>query len=173
VVQATPQPVTVTAPDGTEHQVHRIGIAAQSGPYGPLESVGLAVKETGVLSWMTLSAVGEMITGERGTEELGGPLRIAQMSGDVAQVGAVAVLWFMAILSINLGLINLFPVPMLDGGHLMFYGVEALRGRPLGERAQEYGFRIGLALVLTLMLFATWNDLVHLEVVAFLKDVIS
>jgi regulator of sigma E protease len=79
----------------------------------------------------------------------------------------------MAILSINLGLINLFPVPMLDGGHLMFYGVEALRGRPLGERAQEYGFRIGLALVLTLMLFATWNDLVHLEVVAFLKDVIS
>ena len=81
--------------------------------------------------------------------------------GEVAQGGIVALLWFMAVLSINLGLINLFPVPVLDGGHLLFYAAEAIRGKPLGQRAQEYGFRIGLALVLTLMVFATWNDLVH------------
>jgi regulator of sigma E protease len=85
----------------------------------------------------------------------------------------VPFVWFLAILSINLGLINLFPIPMLDGGHLMFYAVEAVRGRPLGERAQEYGFRIGLAFVLTLMVFATWNDLNHLAVVDFLRGLIS
>ena len=83
------------------------------------------------------------------------------MSGQVAQISVVAVVWFMALLSINLGLINLFPIPMLDGGHLLFYAFEAVRGRPLGERAQEYGFRIGLALVLGLMVFVTWNDLVR------------
>jgi regulator of sigma E protease len=79
----------------------------------------------------------------------------------------------MAVLSVNLGLINLFPIPVLDGGHLLFYFAEALRGRPLGARAQEYGFRVGLALVLTLMVFATWNDLVHLRVIAFLKGLVS
>jgi regulator of sigma E protease len=86
------------------------------------------------------------------------------MSGQVAQTGLVSVIWFMAVLSINLGLINLFPVPMLDGGHLLFYAIEGVRGRPLGERAQEYGFRIGLALVLTLFVFVTWNDLSRLLV---------
>jgi regulator of sigma E protease len=95
------------------------------------------------------------------------------MSGEVYQVGIVALLWFMAILSINLGLINLVPIPMLDGGHLLFCAIEAIRGRPLGARAQEYGFRLGLALVLTLMLFATWNDLVQLKVVAFFKGLVS
>ena len=95
-------------------------------------------------------------------EDLGGPIRIAQMSGQAAEIGYTALIYFAAVLSINLGLINLFPVPMLDGGHLLFYAIEALRGRPLGERAQEYGFRIGLALVLTLMVFVTWNDLVRI-----------
>jgi regulator of sigma E protease len=85
----------------------------------------------------------------------------------------VAILWFMAVLSINLGLINLFPVPVLDGGHLLFYAAEAVRGKPLGQRAQEYGFRIGLALVLTLMVFATWNDLVHLRIVEFVKGLVT
>ena len=105
-----------------------------------------------------------MITGSRSTDELGGPIMIGEMSGRVADFGIVAILSFMAILSINLGLINLFPVPMLDGGHLLFYAIEAVRGRPLGERAQEYGFRIGLALVLTLMVFVTFNDLSRLNV---------
>ena len=109
----------------------------------------------------------------RTTDELGGPLRIAQMSGEVAQGGIVAIVWFMAVLSVNLGLINLFPIPVLDGGHLLFYAAEAIRGKPLGHRAQEYGFRLGLALVLTLMVFATWNDVVHLGVVEFLKRLVS
>ncbi|MGP1395824.1 MAG: RIP metalloprotease RseP [Inquilinaceae bacterium] len=172
-VQATPEMATVTLTDGQEVQVPRLGLVAETGPYGPLEALGQAATETASITWLTLSGVGEIIAGDRGAEELGGPLRIAQMSGNVAQIGVVAVLWFMAILSINLGLINLFPVPMLDGGHLMFYAFEAVRGRPLGQRAQEYGFRIGLALVLTLMIFATWNDLVQLQVVAFFRNLIS
>src|SRR3954447_26047344 len=110
-----------------------------------------------------------MIAGTRGTEEIGGILRIASMSGQVAQDGFASQVWFVAVLSINLGLINLFPVPVLDGGHLLFYAAEALRGKPLGQRAQEYGFRIGLALVLTLMVFATWNDLVHLGIGSLFK----
>jgi len=78
-----------------------------------------------------------------------------------------------ALVNISLGMINLFPIPMLDGGHLLFYAIEAVRGRPLGDRAQEWGFRIGLALVLSLMLFATWNDLVSLNVIQFLKHIFA
>ena len=121
----------------------------------------------------TLGALGEMIVGSRGTEELGGPLRIAQMSGQAAEVGLVFTIWFMAILSVNLGLINLFPIPMLDGGHLLYYFIEAIRGRPLGDRAQEYGFRIGMALVLSLVLFVTWNDLIHIRVIDFVKSLVG
>ena len=86
-----------------------------------------------------------MIMGTRGSDELGGPLRIAEMSGHIAEEGAWALVWFMAIISVNLGLVNLFPVPLLDGGHLMFYGFEKLFGKPLNERVQEAGMRIGLA----------------------------
>ena len=107
-----------------------------------------------------------MISGTRGTEELGGPLRIAQLSGQVAQLGAASLISFIAVLSVNLGLINLFPVPVLDGGHLVFYLAEALRGRPLPQRAQEYGFRAGLAFLACLFVFATWNDLTHLGTVS-------
>ena len=102
-----------------------------------------------------------MISGQRGTEELGGPLRIAQLSGQVAQLGLASLVSFIAVLSVNLGLINLFPIPVLDGGHLLFYLAEAIRGRPLPARAQEYGFRAGLALLAGLFIFATWNDLTH------------
>lgn len=172
-LEVMPRETTFDTPEGETIELYRIGIAAETGPFGPLRAVGEAAHETVALTALTLSAIGEMIVGDRGTDELGGPIRIAQMSGDVAQIGVVALIWFMAILSINLGLINLFPVPMLDGGHLLFYAAEALRGRPLSERAQEYGFRIGLALVLTLMLFVTWNDLVHLRVFDFLKGMIS
>ena len=121
----------------------------------------------------TLDALGQIISGNRSTDELGGPIMIAKVSGQVAEDGMVTVFWFMAVLSINLGLINLFPVPMLDGGHLLFYVYEAIRGKPLGEKAQEYGFRVGLAMVLSLMIFATWNDLVQLQVVDFFIDLFS
>jgi regulator of sigma E protease len=113
------------------------------------------------------------VVGSRTTEELGGPLRIAQMSGEIAKDGVVPVIWFTAVLSINLGLINLFPIPLLDGGHLVMYGIEALRGRPLTERSQEVAFRFGLVVVLSLMVFATWNDLVQLNVIEFVKGLVS
>lgn len=172
-LQAVPEMRTFPLEDGGEVQVPMLGLSPHAGPYGPLQSIGMGVSETFALAGLTLRAVGEMITGTRGTEELGGPVRIAQMSGDFAQLGIVALLWFMAILSINLGLINLFPVPMLDGGHLVFYAVEAIRGRPLSPRVQEYGFRVGLALVLTLLVFVTWNDLVELQVFALIRNLFS
>jgi regulator of sigma E protease len=140
---------------------------------GPLSAIANAGEETLSITVGTLEAVGQIITGRRNAEELGGPLRIAQMSGKVAERSFDQVLWFMAVLSINLGLINLFPIPVLDGGHLLLYGIEAIRGRPLGERTMEIGFGIGLAMVLCLMLFATWNDLVHLNVVEYVKGLVS
>lgn len=172
-VRAEPTLQEVETTDGGTVEMPMLGISADTEVRGPIAAVGMAVDETVSLTWFTITTIGEMIVGERGTEDIGGPIRIAEMSGTVAQIGIVALVWFMAVLSINLGLINLFPIPMLDGGHLLYYAVEAVRGRPLGERAQEYGFRIGLALVLMLMVFATWNDLVHLEVVDYIRDVIS
>jgi regulator of sigma E protease len=100
-------------------------------------------------------------------------LRIAQMSGQMAQGGLASMVFFLAALSINLGLINLFPIPMLDGGHLLFYFIEAIMGRPVNEKAQEYSFRFGLILVLLLMVFVTWNDLVQLEVFEYFKNLVS
>jgi regulator of sigma E protease len=117
------------------------------------------VTQTWTVTAETISGVAQMIAGQRGTDELGGPLRIAQLSGQVAQEGVGYLVPFIAVLSVNLGLINLFPIPVLDGGHLLFYLFEALLGRPLPPRAQEYGFRAGLALLAALFIFATWNDL--------------
>jgi regulator of sigma E protease len=121
----------------------------------------------------TLKGLWQMVAGERSSQEVGGALRIAKMSGDVAQLGLISFIAFAAALSVNLGLINLFPVPLLDGGHLVYYAIEAVRGRPLGDRAQEFGLKVGLALVLSLMLFATWNDLVYLKVVDFVKSLFT
>jgi regulator of sigma E protease len=110
----------------------------------------------------TLSYIGCVIVGRKSADQLGGPIRIAQMSGQVASLGFIPLLQLAGVLSVSIGLLNLFPIPLLDGGHLLFYLIEALRGRPLSERAQEVGFRIGLAIVLMLMIFATFNDIVHL-----------
>ena len=173
---ATPQSSTVTDRFGNTYTIGLLGITRPGLDYrreGPATAIWQAVHETWDLTASTLTGVGQMIAGVRGTDDLGGPLRIAQMSGEVAQTGVVALIWFLAVLSVNLGLINLFPIPLLDGGHLLFYGIEAILGRPLDERMQEYGFRIGLALVLSLMVFATWNDLVHLRVVEFFRGLIS
>src|SRR6266566_4584136 len=131
-------------------QIGQLGIRGGGTKYiqrDPGSAVVSAVSETWNLSATTLQAMWQMVIGTRTTDELGGPLRIAQLSGEIAQGGFVPLLWFMAVLSVNLGLINLFPVPVLDGGHLLFYAAEAIRGKPLGQRAQEYGFRVGLALV--------------------------
>jgi regulator of sigma E protease len=141
--------------------------------HDPFTAVYQAGKETLFLTGGSLKVVGQMISGSRNTDELGGPIRIAQMSGEFARVGLVPLIWFTALLSINLGLINLFPIPMLDGGHLLFYAIEGIRGKPLGEKTQEMGFRIGLAFVFGLMIFVTINDLVQLHFFEFVKELIS
>jgi regulator of sigma E protease len=122
------------------------------------------ITETWRVTAETAHGIAQIFIGGHGAGEIGGPLRIAQLSGEVAAMGATSLISFIAILSINLGLINLFPIPVLDGGHLLFFAVEAIRGRPLPARAQEYGFRAGLALLAGLFIFATWNDLTHLGI---------
>ncbi|MCC6949100.1 MAG: RIP metalloprotease RseP [Bradyrhizobiaceae bacterium] len=169
-------PLTAT-PKLQEHKdnfgnVHRIGMLGLSRSttaadivterYGPIESVKLGVAETWFIVERTISYIAGIVTGRESADQLGGPIRIAQISGQVATVSFAALLHLTAVLSVSIGLLNLFPVPLLDGGHLVFYAIEAIRGRPLSERAQEYGFRVGLALVLMLMLFATWNDILQL-----------
>lgn len=175
-ITVTPDPITETDRFGNEISFGRLGIQSNQTTVeklDPLNAVMVATTETFSIVEQTLDAVGEMIIGVRGTEELGGPLRIAEMSGTVAQSGLVMTLWFTAVLSINLGLINLFPVPILDGGHLMFYALEAIRGRPLGERAQEWASIAGLSLVVMLMLFVTWNDLMRFDIVGYLGSLVG
>jgi regulator of sigma E protease len=152
--------------------VHRIGILGisrstaaedlKSQPVGPLQAVALGAEETWFVVDRTLSYIGGVIVGREAADQLGGPIRIAQISGQVASIGFVALIHLAGVLSVSIGLLNLFPIPLLDGGHLLFYAIEATRGRPLSERAQEVGFRIGLAIVVMLMIFATFNDIVHL-----------
>jgi regulator of sigma E protease len=147
------------------HQIGLLGVRGGATEYrhvGVPEALWGGVRQTWLITSETFKGVAQMIGGTRGTEELGGPLRIAQLSGQVAQLGIASLVSFIAMLSVNLGLINLFPIPVLDGGHLLFYFAEALRGRPLPARAQEYGFRAGLAVLASLFVFATWNDLTHL-----------
>jgi regulator of sigma E protease len=175
-IPVTPEVVRMTDRLGGEHVLGRLGITSSQQAYRdlpPLKALQEAVKEAWGLSIGTLKGVGQMIIGVRGTDELGGPIRIAEMSGKVAREGFAAFVWFLAVISVNLGLINLFPIPLLDGGHLAFYLAEGVRGRPLNERTQEYGSRVGLLLVVSLMLFATWNDLVHLRVISFLRGLFS
>ena len=169
-----PKWLTVTDKDGVVRQVGGvIGVSPHASfrqQHGVFDAFVQAVRETYNLTTATFTAIGQMFAGTRSTRDLSGPLRIAEISGDMAQNGTYTFFWFLGVLSLHLCLINLMPIPMLDGGHLLFYGFEALRGKPLGQRAQEYGFRIGLALVITLMVFATWNDLVHLKVIESIRS---
>lgn len=148
---------------GRTSRIGRVGVVAASErefrQLGPIAAVVEAVESVWETVTATLQAVGDMITGDRSVAELRGPAGIAHLAGEVAQIGIVSLVNFAAFISISLGLINLFPIPMLDGGHLLFYAVEAVRGKPLGEAAQEIGYRIGLGLVVTLMVVATFNDL--------------
>ncbi|KAA5601109.1 RIP metalloprotease RseP [Blastochloris sulfoviridis] len=130
--------------------------------YDPFTALWMGVQESWFVIDRTVAYIGGLISGSESADQLGGPIRIAQLSGQVAGIGLVALLNLTAVLSVSIGLLNLFPVPMLDGGHLLFYAIEAARGRPISERAQEMAFRVGLALVVMLMVFATWNDIVHL-----------
>ena len=145
--------------DGGGGKLGVLGIAGALRPVGPAGAVVDGIQHTWDVAVQTLAGVWQIITGQRGTAGLGGPLKIAQLSGQVAQHGIGSLVSFIALLSVNLGLINLFPIPILDGGHLVFYAVEAVRGRPLPPRALDYGFRAGLALIACIFLFVTWNDL--------------
>ncbi len=175
---ANPRITEMTDMFGNVRKVPVLGIGAAADStevvqHGPGSALVEAVRETGGMVSATLEGLGQMITGVRPADELGGPLRIAKEAGQASQLGFATIVMITILLSINLGLINLFPIPLLDGGHLVFYAVEAVRGRPLGERAQEYGFRIGLFVVLALMIFATSNDLVDLKVWEMIKGVAS
>ena len=139
----------------------------------PLEAVWQGVTHTAFVVEQTFAYIGRMIIGQESADQLRGPIGIAETSGQIATAGIVALMMLTGLLSVSIGLLNLFPVPLLDGGHLLYYAVEAVRGRPLGEEAQEYGFRIGLALVMTLMIFATWNDLSRLQVFSFIGGLFS
>ena len=124
-----------------------------------MEIVPQSVRYTAALTGSMIDGLGQILTGARSTKDLGGPLKMAQIAGQQASLGPFEFIQLLALFSINLGFINLLPIPMLDGGHLLFYAAEAVRRRPVRERAQEWAFRGGLAFLLALLLFATVNDL--------------
>ena len=166
---ATPQLREVKDNFNNVHKIGVLGISRSATPgehalerVDPATGLWLGVKETWFVAKSTILYIGDIFTRRASADQLGGPIRIAQISGQVATIGLAALVHLTAVLSVSIGLLNLFPVPMLDGGHLLFYTVEAIRGRPLSERSQEMGFRVGLALVLMLMVFATYNDILHL-----------
>jgi regulator of sigma E protease len=167
-IEATPELRVINTPFGKQ-RLGILGIQASRDPsdittkrYGPLRSLRLAFDDIWFVIDRTFAYVGGLIAGRESADQLSGPIRIAQVSGEVAHAGLLALFNLAAVLSVSIGLINLVPIPLLDGGHLLYYGVEAVRGRPLSERAQELGFRIGLAIVVLLMLFTTVNDVLHL-----------
>lgn len=167
---ATPERKEITDHFGNVIRLGLLGIQRSASPedwtlkrHDPLTAFGMALKESYFVVSRSLGYLYDVVTGREAADQLGGPIRIAQVSGQVASAGFVALLNLAAIISVSIGLLNLFPIPMLDGGHLLFYSIEAIRGRPLSESTQEIGFRIGLAFVLMLMIFATWNDLIHLK----------
>ncbi len=169
MLKATPALKEVKDNFGNVQRIGVLGISRSMAPedlklhpVSPPRAIWMSVQETWSVIDRTLGYIGGVIVGREAANQLGGPIRIAQMSGQVASFGFVPLIQLAAVLSVSIGLLNLFPIPLLDGGHLLFYTIEALRGRPLSERAQEVGFRIGLAIVLMLMIFATFNDIVHL-----------
>src|SRR4029079_6121076 len=170
--------------------VHRLGVLGISRSMAPgdiktegaptLRAIVMGGQETWFVVDRTLSYISGVFTGREAADQLGGPIRIAQVSGQVATAGFTALIHLTALLSVSIGLLNLFPIPLprclsvwlgvlnlfpipwLAGGHLLFCAIETIRGRPLSERAQEVGFRIGLAVVVMLMIFATFNDILRL-----------
>ena len=167
---ATPELKEITDNFGNTVRIGLLGIQRSASPedwtlerHDPLTAFVMAIKECYFVISRSLGYFYDVVTGREAADQLGGPIRIAEVSGQVATAGFFALLNLAAIISVSIGLINLFPIPMLDGGHLLFYGIEAIRGKPLSESTQEIGFRIGLAFVLMLMIFATWNDLIHLK----------
>ncbi len=168
-VQVTPQLVRVKNFLGDEMETAVIGVRqSPNAPvitqhYNPLQAVGAACGRTWDVVRLSLQGIGQLVLGRASLDQLQGPVGIAQITKKVADFGILPLLNLVAVLSVSIGLINLFPIPLLDGGHLLYYGCEAVLGRPLGERVQDVGFRLGLVVVLGLMLLATWNDIARLN----------
>jgi regulator of sigma E protease len=168
-LKAVPQLKEIKDNFGNVHRLGVLGISRSMAPGDiktekapPLRAIVMGAQETWFVVDRTMSYISGVFTGREAADQLGGPIRIAQVSGQVATAGFAPLIHLTAVLSVSIGLLNLFPIPLLDGGHLLFYAIETIRGRPLSERAQELGFRIGLAIVLMLMIFATFNDILHL-----------
>ena len=162
------KPNLVPSEDNLGNKINKRMVGIKIVPYnneinhvklGPAQALIQSVKEVYFVTTSSLKYLGSMLIGKGDSSQLGGPIRIAKISGQVAEFGIIPFLSMMAYISISLGLINLFPIPMLDGGHLMFYGIEKVLGRPLSQKTQEGFFRIGMFLLLSLMFFATFNDL--------------
>ena len=162
------KPNIVETEDNLGNKINKRMIGIMLGPYnnkinhvklGPTKALYYSLNEVYFVTISSLKYLGSILTGSGDSSQLGGPIRIAKITGQVAQFGIVPFLSIMAYISISLGLINLFPIPLLDGGHLMFYGFEKILGRPLSQKTQEGFFRIGMFLLLFIMFFATYNDL--------------
>jgi regulator of sigma E protease len=154
---------------GNRHRIGVLGIQhapTESDPQKqtvlPPEALWLGTQQTWAVIDQTMQYLAGVIAGRKSADQLSGPIGIARVVGQAATISLGLLMHITAVISASIGLLNLFPIPLLDGGHLLFYGIEAVRGRPLSERAQEVGFRIGLAIVVMLMIFATFNDIVHL-----------
>lgn len=162
-----PEPVVIQDRFGNDQRIGRIGVSrdieetdVELYKPGPVEAVGMTVEEIRFIVQRTAAFLGDFFVGRGDVQQLSGPVKVAKVSGEVATLGVIALINLMALLSLNIGIFNLLPVPMLDGGHLMYYLIEAVRGRPLSMRVQEIGFRFGFALVLALMVFTLFNDTV-------------
>ena len=161
---ATPRMTEIDDGNGGKMKVGLLGVSRGADQvvsverYGPVEAVARAVDETWFIIVRSLGYIKDVIVGKQSADQLSGPAGIAMIAGDVASQNPMGLIQLIALLSVSIGLINLFPIPMLDGGHLMYYFFEAVRGKPLGAAAQEFGFKVGFALVIAMLLFATWND---------------
>ena len=178
VIEGDGRRLTVPARAGEKRHTDRFGNVERIGylgigtsqvqlvPLGPVDAVVSAFDQTRDIMGMMVTGIGQIVTGRRSVEELGGPIRIAKYSGEQLVSGIQSYVWFVALISINLGFINLLPIPLLDGGHLAFYAAEAIRRKPVSARGQEWAFRTGLAFVMAMMLLATANDIVSLRLFA-------
>ncbi|HUO87874.1 MAG TPA: RIP metalloprotease RseP [Rhizomicrobium sp.] len=164
-VFAAPRDADIKDQFGNKMRVGQLGITTKAQRIwvhlNPLQSVGAAFAEVGEIVSVTFRSREQLLRGN--TSQLSGPVGIMKLSGQIAAVSLIALIQLVALLSVSIGLVNLFPIPLLDGGHLLYYAFEGVLGRPLGERAQDVGFRVGLAVVLGIFILATWNDLVRLN----------
>lgn len=165
----TPARTEISDNFGNKMEVGRIGVVTNDDAgnfrvreYGPLEAVGEGAAQSWYIVVRTVDYIGAIFTGREKADQLGGPIRVAKYSKDMSTLGLAALIQLAAVLSVSIGLLNLMPIPMLDGGHLVFYAFEAVRGRPVGEATQEWAYRVGMSIVLALMVFATWNDVTML-----------